>query len=71
MPAKNFCLKHDPDATAKKCQSGTQKGVECRIAYNKTSWNVFQQIVASRELSGWVILRKLIEQEPKWQKVAK
>ena len=63
MTAKNFCLRHYPDATAKKCQSGTQKGVEYRITYNKTAWNVFQQIVASSELSGWVILRKLIEQE--------
>jgi hypothetical protein len=63
MTAKKFVLRHYPDATVNKAQSGTQKGVEYRITYDKRGFNDYKQLTAVSELSGWMTLRKLIEQE--------
>jgi hypothetical protein len=63
MTAKNFALRHYPDATIRKAQSGTQRGIEYRITYDKKGFNDYKQITATSALSAWMMLRKLIEQE--------
>jgi hypothetical protein len=63
MTAKNYCLLRYPDATIHKAQSGTKRGVEYRITYNKKGYNIYSQIIASSPLSAWMMLKNLNELE--------